>query len=188
MAPKDAKETSPERACESAKRFRGCEGGGTIQEILKKVFQFGIWKVVKKEVCKNEFGRGCRGGPSHGILGHYGREPILSTERIESRVWYCGLAIDEKDARPVSALRKEGWEKRGEKVSITRSKVRKAGRWAVWILVSYPAKPKSGLPKEGVKALKVGTTGESRGIGRGKCVENFRCEAAAHEVTSRRAP
>jgi len=44
------------------------------------------------------------------------------------------------------------------------------------------------LPKEGVEALKIGTTGESRGIGRGKCVENFRGEAAAHEVTSRRAP
>jgi hypothetical protein len=88
----------------------------------------------------------------------------------------------------VPTLRKEGRENRGEKVSITRSKVGKARRWAVGISVSYPANPKSCLPKEGVKALKVGTAGESRGIGRGKCVENFRCEAAAHEVTSRRAP
>jgi hypothetical protein len=141
MAPKDAKETSPERACESAKRFRGCEGGGAIREILKKVFQFGIWKVVKKEVCKNEFGRGCRGGPSHGILGHHCGEPIFSTQGVESGVGECGLAIDEKNPCPMSALRKKGRQESGEKMSITRSKVGKAGRWTVGISVSHPAKP-----------------------------------------------
>jgi hypothetical protein len=98
MASKDAKETSPERACESAKRFRGCEGGGTSGEILKKVFQFGIWKVVKKEICENEFDRGCRGGPGQDILGNHCREPIFSTQGVESGVGECGLAIDEKDA------------------------------------------------------------------------------------------
>jgi hypothetical protein len=141
VAPKKAEEASSERACESAKRFCGCEGGGTSGEILKKVFQFGIWKVVKKEVCKNEFGRGCRGGPGQDILGHHSGEPILSTKGVESGVGECGLAIDEKDARPVPTLRKEGREKRGEKVSITRSKVGKAGRWTVGISVSHPAKP-----------------------------------------------
>jgi hypothetical protein len=98
------------------------------------------------------------------------------------------LAIDEKDARPVPTLRKEGRENRGEKVSITRSKVGKAGGWAVGISVSYPAKPKSCLPKKGVEALKIGTAGESSGIGWRKCVEDFGGESAAHEVTSRRAP
>ena len=110
-------------------------------EMQKKGFQIGIWKVVKKEICKNEFGRGCRGGPGQDILGHYGREPIFSTQGVESGVGECGLAIDEKDACPMPPLRKKGRQESGEKMSITRSKVGKAGRWAVGIPVSYPAKP-----------------------------------------------
>jgi len=141
MAPKKAEEASSERSSKSAKRFCGCEGGGTSGEILKKVFQFGIWKVVKKEVCKNEFGRGCRGGPSHGILGHHCGEPIFSTQGVESGVGECGLAIDEKNPCPMSALRKKGRQESSEKMSITRSKVGKAGRWTVGISVSHPAKP-----------------------------------------------
>jgi len=188
MAPKKAEEASSERSSKSAKRFCGCEGGGASGEILKKGFQFGIWKVVKKEICENEFGRGCRGGPGQDILGHHSGEPIFSTQRFESGVGECGLAIDEKDARPVPPLRKKGRQESGEKISITRSKVGKAGRWAVGISVSYPANPKPGLPKEGVEALKIGTAGQSRGIRWRKCVEDFGGEAAAHEVTSRRAP
>jgi hypothetical protein len=110
-------------------------------EMQKKGFQIGIWKVVKKEICKNEFGRGCRGGPGQDILGHYGREPIFSTQGVESGVGECGLAIDEKNPCPMSPLRKKGRQESGEKMSITRSKVGKAGRWAVRIPVSYPAKP-----------------------------------------------
>ena len=157
-------------------------------EMQKKGFQIGIWKVVKKEICKNEFGRGCRGGPGQDILGHHCREPIFSTQRVESGVGECGLAINEKDACPMPPLRKKGGQESGEKMSITRSKVGKAGRWAVGIPVSHPAKPKAGLPKEGVEELKIGTAGESRGIRWRKCVEDFGGESAAHEVTSRRAP
>ena len=110
-------------------------------EMQKKGFQIGIWEVVKKQVRENEFGRGCRGGPGQDILGHHCREPIFSTQGVESGVGECGLAIDEKDACPMPPLRKKGRQESGEKMSITRSKVGKAGRWAVGIPVSYPAKP-----------------------------------------------
>jgi hypothetical protein len=141
VASKKAEEASSERSGKSAKRFCGHESGSAAREMQKKGFQIRIWEVVKKEVCENEFGRGCRGGPSHGILGHHCGEPIFSTQGVESGVGECGLAIDEKNPCPRSALRKKGRQESSEKMSITRSKVGKAGRWTVGISVSHPAKP-----------------------------------------------
>jgi hypothetical protein len=139
--PKKAEEASSERSSKSAKRFCGHESGGAMGEMQKKGFQIGIWEVVKKQVRENEFGRGCRGGPGQDILGHHCGEPIFSTQGVESGVGECGLAIDEKNPCSMSPLRKKGRQESGEKMSITRSKVGKAGRWTVGISVSHPAKP-----------------------------------------------
>lgn len=170
-------------------RFSGGETVREAADLVEKLSEGIVLKVMKKKVCEDKIDTGGALRPRKSGGGKNDGLPVLLVELREGGRRNTRLPIDQKKLAPVSAARESEGENLSEEIGIAATEIGQRAGWIGGIGFFEPLDPEAVLTKNRVQALEVPPAGEGRGIERGKGVENFWSEAAGvHVVTSRRAP